>query len=115
MQLSDSWLEGWAITDRKNLNKCWIVPVGWDYPGYMYRLEDKRLESSLTEGELGVLVDKLNMSQHCALEAKRANWILECIRPSTASSARCCPLSAEPLLRTVWPQLEHCVEVWAPQ
>lgn len=89
--------------------------LGQSNPGYMNRLEDKRLESSLTKGELGVLVHKLNMSQHCALEAKRANWILECIRPSTASSARGCPLSAGPLLCPVWPQLEHCVEVWAPQ
>ena len=43
----------------------------------MYRLGDKKPESSPTERDLGVLVDgKLNLSHQCALAAKRADYIL---------------------------------------
>jgi len=47
---------------------------------------DERLESSPVERDLTVLVDgNLNLSQECALAAKRANCTLEYIWPSTAS------------------------------
>jgi len=47
------------------------------------------LESSSMERDLGVLVDnRLTMSQQCALAAKKANGILECIKKSVASRTR---------------------------
>ena len=66
--------EGWAIISCRKFNKskCQILHLGQGNLGYMYRLEDERLESSPTERDLGVLVDsKLNMSQQCALAAKK--------------------------------------------
>jgi len=38
-------------------SKCDILHMGWGNPGYMYRLGDKRQQSSATERDLGVLVD----------------------------------------------------------
>ena len=52
---------------------------------YQYRLGIKELESSIVERDLGVLVEKLNMSQQCALTAKVNNSILDSIRKNTAN------------------------------
>lgn len=73
--------EGWAITNHMKFNKCQIVHLGRGNPGYPYRLGDKRLESSPTERDLGVLANsKLNTSQQCVLAAKNTNWVLGCTK-----------------------------------
>ena len=60
--------------------------LGHSSPGYTYRLGNKRLESSLVERDIRVLVNgKLNMSQQCALAAKRANYVLGSIKHCIAA------------------------------
>ncbi|KAF7244268.1 RNA-directed DNA polymerase from mobile element jockey [Varanus komodoensis] len=105
----------WAGDNRMAFNvvKCKVLHLGHRNSCHKYRLGDKWLESSTCERDLGVLVDcKLNMSQQCDVVVKRANATLGCIARSVASRSREVLL---PLYMTlVRPQLEYCVQFWAP-
>jgi len=93
--------------------KCRVLHLERNNPIHQYRLGVDLLESSSAERNLGVLVDdKSTMSQQCALAAKKANGILECIKRSVASRSREVLL---PLCPGVRPHLEYCVQFCAPQ
>ncbi|PKU34374.1 hypothetical protein llap_15324 [Limosa lapponica baueri] len=109
-------LEHWAIINgiKFNNNKCQILLLECRNTRHKYKLGEEWLESRSAERDLGVLVDsRLNMSQQCALAAKRANHILVCIKHSTTSWSRegIIPL----YLAMVQPNLDHHLQFWTPQ
>ncbi|KAF7254630.1 Exonuclease 1 [Varanus komodoensis] len=105
----------WAGDNRMgfNVDKSKVLHLGHRNGCHKYRLGDKWLESSNCERDLWVLVDcRLNMSQQCDVVVKRANVALGCIARSMASRSEEVLL---PLYTTlVHPQLEYCVQLWAP-
>jgi len=107
----EKWFEGNRM--KFNKDKCKVLHLGLNNQFHTYRMGSNCLERSMAERDLGVIVDhKLNMSQKCDAVAKKANMILGCINRCVVSKTQEVILPLYSAL--VRPQLEYCVQFWAP-
>ncbi|XP_077638367.1 triadin isoform X5 [Lonchura striata] len=109
-------LERWAqvILMKFNNAKCEVLHLVWGSPKNNIRLGREWKEISAGEKDLGLLADeKLDMTQQCVLEVKKAICILGCIKSSMASTSKEVILSLYSSL--VRPHLDYCVQDWEPQ
>uniref|UniRef100_K7F0M3 Reverse transcriptase domain-containing protein n=1 Tax=Pelodiscus sinensis TaxID=13735 RepID=K7F0M3_PELSI len=108
-------LEKWSEVNRMKVNKdkCKVLHLGRNNKFHTYRMGSDCLGRSTAERNLGVIVDhNLNMSQQSDVVSKKANIILGCINRCVVSKTQevILPLYSE----LVRPQLEYCVQFWAP-
>ena len=102
-------LERWvhANLTKFNMAKCKVLHLGRGNPKHKYRLGREWLESSPKEKDLGVVAERLNMSQR-ELAAWKTNRLLGCIKRSMTSRSREVIL---PLCTALTrPHLECCVQ-----
>ena len=74
------WTEKWLMVF--NMSKCKYMRIGnTEVPEYQYSIGDTRLEETVVERNIGVLVDnKLRFSEHIAEKVNKANGVLGIIR-----------------------------------
>lgn len=66
--------------------KCQVLPLGNNNSRHQYTLTSGKLESSLVEKDIRILVDsKLTMNKKCIITANKANDILGYIKQTIAS------------------------------
>ncbi|GAB0204113.1 mitochondrial enolase superfamily member 1 [Grus japonensis] len=98
-------LEEWANKNlmKFNKDKCKVLHLGKHNPGVKHRLGSTWLESSSVERDLGVPVDsKLKVSEQCALVAKKANRMLDCINKGITSRDKSLSHSTQRLSGHTW-------------
>lgn len=81
---------------RFNKVRCMMSHLHWGNPSYVYRLGKELIESSPTEKDLWLLVDKkFDTSQQWVLAAQKASGTQGCTKRAGASGlGRQLPLSA---------------------
>ena len=96
-----------------NKDKCKVMHVGKNNPHLEYTMNDAVLGTVKEEKDLGILIsDTLTFSSHIGKIAAKANSVLGIIRRTFSY------FSTESFLilykAYVRPQLEYCVQAWAP-
>ncbi|XP_059579843.1 carboxypeptidase Q isoform X8 [Alligator mississippiensis] len=109
-------LQKWADINLMtfNIGKCKVLHFGGKNLQHAYRLDSATLTSTMAERGSGVMTGhKMHMSQQCDVAAGRANQTLACIHRCFSSKSQDVIL---PLyLALVKPQLEYCIQFWAPE
>jgi len=105
------WVDSWQM--MFNIDKCKVMHIGAGNKLSGYTMNDKALESTSCEKDLGVeMSSTLKMKSNVDTVVKKANRILGFINRTMEDHSSKVIL---PLYRAlVRPHLEYCVQVWSP-
>ena len=105
----------WSL-DRQMLfivDKCSVLHLGYNNKEYDYKLGCNVIESSATEKDLGVVVDRSGKSsEQCILAARKANTVHGMIKRNISFKSKNVIVRLYKAL--VRPRLEFCVQAWCP-
>jgi len=105
------WSQTWLM--EFNMDKCVCIHVGKNNINYEYHLGTTKLNNSVKEKELGVIIDNsLNFSDQCAATVKKANRMLGVLRRKVKYKSKEVVVRLYKAL--VRPVLEYCVQLWNP-
>ncbi|KAK4829014.1 hypothetical protein QYF61_001789 [Mycteria americana] len=101
-------LEHWAMMNgmKFNKSKCWILRLGRSNAGHKYKLGEEWLESSPAERDLGgwsAAGSTCVSSVPWQPRGQTAPWVRQTQHNQPVKRA------------LVWPHLEYCGQLWAPQ
>ena len=104
-----SWSEKWGV--GFNCGKCGVMHLGKNNPNYKYTLNNKPLNVTLSEKDLGVHVDPLlNFQDHIDIKVKKARQIAGLVSRTITYKSRDIMV---PLYKSlVRPILEYGNAVW---
>jgi hypothetical protein len=105
------WCDKWQMSF--NVMKCACLHFGHSNPRTSYKLNGVEIPAKDTEKDLGVVVSAdLKFSDHCSAAARKAEYVLWCIRRSIKNLNKTVFLHLYKSL--VRPHLEYCSSVWCP-
>ena len=106
------WTELWQI--KFNSSKCSVMHIGRDNPKRNYHMDDKVLDKTKAEKDLGVYVDNnLTFEEHINSTAKKANRVLGMISHYITHKS---PAVMVPLFKSlIRPIMEYGNPIWQPK
>ena len=111
LDTAGKWSESWQMTF--NVDKCKTLHTGSKNVHHTYSLNQRQLNETETEKDLGVLMHKsMSFSEQCHEAAKKANRVAgQVMKTMTNKSKEVIVPLYKALVR---PHLEYCVQVWNP-
>lgn len=106
---------GWADSHGLSFNvkKCAVLHLGRKNPNFVYSIKDVPLSSTLSERDLGIIVDpSLKFSSHTNKVAKRVNSIAGLIRRNLNFRSSC--LVKQLYNSLALPIFDYCSPIWTP-
>ena len=106
-----NWSRDWQV--EFNSDKCKVMHIGKKSLNCEYKLNSITLKPTVSERDLGVLVDKsFKFSDHCNKVANSANAVIGMIKRTITCRRK--DIMVRLYKALVRPKLEYCVQAWCP-
>ena len=105
------WAQRWQMTF--NVEKCKVMHIGKNNPNFQYKMNNKILETTTLQSDLGVLIsDDLKSTKQCIDVEKKCNRLLGYIRRQFHYKNKDIVITLYKAL--VRPYLDYAVQFWCP-